>query len=99
MKRFVAYNALVALAFLLLWMLLVFIEVRVGRFRFLTFIYIGSLALVFVSFFLASRSALSSWSKHPLALSGVSSLVMSPVLIFLGGILATKFKFLVGGHL
>lgn len=99
MKRFVAYNGLVALAFLLLWMLLVFIEVCIGRFRFLTFIYIGSLALVFVSFFLAGRSTLPSWSKHPITLSVVSSLMMSPVLIFLGGILATKFKFLVGGHL
>jgi hypothetical protein len=98
MKRFLAYNSLVVVTFLALWILLVVVEVKINLFSFLKFIYIGSLALVFVAFFVASWQALRPFSRHPIAIAAVSSLLMSPTVIFLGGALATNFKFLIGGH-
>jgi len=98
MKRFLAYNGLVAVVFLLLWVLLVIVEVKISLFWFLKYIYIGSLALVFVSFFAASWRALRPSSRHPIPIAAVSSLLMSPLFIFLGGVLATNFRFLIGGH-
>ena len=99
MRRFAAYNGMVAAAFLLLWVLLVVVEVKISLFWFLKYVYAASLPLVFVGFFLAVRRAMGSSSKDPIAISVVSSLAMSPVLIFVGGVLATNFKFLIGGHL
>ena len=98
MKRFLAYNSLVVVIFLALWILLVVVEVKINLFSFLKFIYMGSLASVFVAFFVASWRALRPFSRHPIAIAAVSSLLMSPVVIFLGGALATNFKFLIGGH-
>ena len=58
MKRFWAYNALVVVAFLLLWVLIVVVETKIRQYWFLRFIFFGSLPLVFVSFFFASWCAL-----------------------------------------
>ena len=99
MKRFCAYNGLVALAFVLLWILLVVLEVKIRLFGFLSYIFFGSLPLVFVSFFFASWRALKPKSEHPAGIAGLSSLVITPVFIFVGVVLVTNFKFMIGGHL
>ena len=98
LKRFFAYNASVAVAFLLLWVVLVIVEVKINLFWFLKYIYMGSLLLVFLGLFVASWRALRSSSPHPIAMAAVSSLLISPAFIFLGGVLVTNFKFLIGGH-
>ena len=60
MKRYFAYNGLVVVAFLLLWIALVVIEVKASPFKFLKWTYAGSLPCVFICFFLASHRALVS---------------------------------------
>ena len=97
MKRFCISNGLVAVLFLLLWILLVAVGVKIHSYPFLKFIYAGSLPLVFVSFYLASWQALRKTSKHPAGFAALSCLLMSPALIFIGGILATHFKRMIGG--
>ena len=99
MKRYCSYNGLVVVGFLLFWMLLVIIEVKIALFGFLRWIYVGSLLLVFLGFFGASLRALRGSSKHPMGLAALSSLLVSPVFIFLGGAVVTNFKFMIGGHL
>jgi hypothetical protein len=98
MRRYCAYNSLVAVAFLLFWAGLVVIEVRVALFWFLRLMYIASLLLVFVGFFAASRRALQGSSQHPVGFAVLSSVLISPVFIFLGGALVTSFKFMIGGR-
>jgi hypothetical protein len=97
MKGFWKSNSLVAAIFLLLWILLVVVELKIHPYPFLRFIYAASLPVVFVAFFFASWRALRS-SKHPAAFAILSSLLMSPVLIFFGGMLAAYFKRMMGGH-
>jgi hypothetical protein len=98
MKRYFAYNGVVALAFLLLWATLVIVEVKMGTVGFLKLIYVGSLPCVFICCFLAGRHALTP-SRHPVGFAILSALIISPLLIFLGGALVTNFKFMIGGHL
>jgi hypothetical protein len=98
MKGFCKSNSLVAALFLLLWILLVIVELKIHPYPFLRFIYAGSLPVVFVAFFLASWRALRNTSKHPAAFAILSSVLMSPVLIFFGGMLAAYFKRKLGGH-
>jgi len=99
MKRLCAYNGLVALAFALLWVLLVGVEVKIRLFWFLSYIFFGSLPLVFLSFFVASWRALEAKSDHPAWIAGLLSVVITPVFIFVGVVLVTNFKFMIGGHL
>ena len=99
MKRLCAYNSLVALAFVLLWALLVVVEVKVRLFWFLSYIFFGSLPMVFVSFFLASWRALRPTSEHPVGIAGLLSVVMTPIFVIVGVMLVTNFKFMIGGHL
>lgn len=99
MKRFIQYNSAVAFGFLLLWALLVVVEVKLREFEFLKFIFFLSLFLVFVGFFAASFQALRNSSKHPVGFALLSSLLLSPVFIFLGVTLVTNFKFMIGGSL
>src|SRR5437773_2340395 len=98
MKRFATFSGLVAAGFLLLWALIVVIEVKVQPFWFLKYMFFASLPLVFVSFFVVAwktfRSAPNAWG-----IAVGSSIVLSPILIFLGVVLITNFKFLIGGHL
>jgi hypothetical protein len=49
--------------------------VKINLFWFLKFIYRGSLALVFVAFFVASWRALRPFSRYPIAIAAVSSLL------------------------
>ena len=98
MKGFCKSNSLVAALFLLLWILLVVVELKIHPYPFFKIIYAGSLPVVFVAFFLASWRALRVPSKHPTAFAIFSSLLMSPVLIFFGGMLAAYFKRKLGGH-
>ena len=99
MKRYCTHNGLVAVVFLLLWFGLVLIEVKVGRYGFLKWIYAASLLLVFIGFFVSSWGALRGSSRHPVGFAVISSVLISPVFIFFGGALATNFKFMIGGHL
>src|SRR6266540_1694673 len=99
MKRFCAYNILVVVVFLLLWSLLVVFEVKVGLYAFLKYIFFLSLPLVFFGFFFACHRALRKTSKNATTLALASSLVISPVFIFVGVVLVTNFKLLIGGHL
>ena len=98
MKRLWAYNGLVAIAFLLLWVLLLVIEVKICLFWFLSYIFFGSLPLVFVAFFFASWRALGSKSKHPAGTAGLLSVIITPIFIVIGVVLVTKCKVLIGGH-
>ena len=99
MKRFCAYNGLVAVAFLFLWVLLVVVEVNIHLYWFLSFLFFGSLPLVFVAFFFASWRALRDKSEHPAGFAVLTCLLMSPVFIVVGVIAVTNFKFLIGGHI
>ncbi len=99
MKRLCAYNSLVALAFVLLWALLVVVEVKIRLFWFLSYIFFGSLPLVFLSFFFASWRALRPTSEYPAGIAGLLSVVMAPIFIIVGVVLVTNFKFMIGGHL
>src|SRR6266496_6429689 len=99
MKRFCAYNGLVAVAFLLLWVLLVVVEVRIHLYWFLSYLFFGSLPLVFVVFFFASLRALRDRSEHPAGFAALISFLMSPVFIVAGVIAVTNFKFIIGGHI
>ena len=99
MKRFCAYNGLVAVAFLLLWVLLVVVEVKIRLYWFLSYIFFGSLPLVFVGFFFASWRAFRDRSEYPAVFAVLSSIVMSPVFIVVGVVAVTNFKFLIGGHI
>ena len=99
MKRLCKYNGIVAFAFVLLWALLVVVEVKIRLFWFLSYIFFGSLPLVFVSFFLASWRALRPTTEYPAGSAGLLSLVLTPVFIFLGVTLVTNFKLMIGGHL
>ena len=99
MKRFFAYNGLVAAAFLFLWVLLVVVEVKIHLYWFLGCLFIGSLPLVFVAFFIASWRALLDKSKHPAGFAALTCLLLSPVFIVGGVIAVTNFKFLIGGHM
>jgi hypothetical protein len=95
MKQFCKYNTLVAALFLLLWTLLVVVEVKIHPYPFLRFIYAGSLPLVFVGFYFASWRALRNSSKHPAGFAVLSCFLMSPALIFIGGVLVTHFKHMI----
>ena len=99
MKRFCVYNSLVAVAFLLLWVLLVLVEVKIQLYWFLSYIFFGSLPLVFVSFFFASWRGLRNSSAQAAGIALVSSVVMSPIFIVVGVLLVTNFKFMIGGHI
>src|SRR3989442_8219700 len=99
MKRLCTYNGLVAVAFVLLWVLLVVVEVKIRLFWFLGYIIFGSLPFVFVSFFIASWRALRPTSEYPAGKAGLLSLVLTPVFIFLAVTLVTNFKLMIGGHL
>src|SRR6266487_2417813 len=99
MKRFCTYNGLVALGFLLLWVLLVVVEVKIHLYWFLSYIFFGSLPLVFASFFFASWRAFRHGSESPTGLAALSSVVMSPIFIVVGIVAVTNFKFLIGGHI
>ena len=99
MKRLFKYNSLVAAAFLLLWVLLVVVEVKVRQYSFLSYLFFGSLPLVFSASFFASWRALRNSSKHPAGFAVLTSMVISPVLIFVGVALVTNLKLLIGGHL
>lgn len=98
MKGFCKSNSLVAALFLLLWFLLVVAEVKIHPYPFLKLIYAGSLPLVFVGFYFASWRALRNASRHPAGFAALSCFLLSPILIFTGGILATLFKHMIGGH-
>ena len=99
MKRLCAYNGLVALAFVLLWVLLVVVEVKIRLFWLLSYIFVGSLPLAFVGFFFASWRALKPKSEHPAGTAGLLSVLITPVFIFVGVVLVTNFKLMIGGHL
>ena len=99
MKRFCAYNGLVAVVFLLLWVLLVVVEVKVRLYWFLGPLFFVSLPSVFVCFFFASWRAVRDRSEHPAGFAALSSVLMSPVFISAGVILVTNFKFMIGGHI
>jgi len=99
MKRFCAYHSLVAIAFLLLWVLLVIVEVKIHLYWFLGVIFFSSLPLVFVCFFVASWRALRDRAKHPAGLAALASLVMSSVFTIAGVVLVTNFKVMIGGHI
>src|SRR5947208_3518214 len=98
MKRFATFSGLAAIGFLLFWALIVVVEVKVQPFWFLKYMFFASLPLVFVSFFVtawrAFRPAPNAWG-----IAVVSSIVLSPIFIFLGVVLITNFKFLIGGHI
>ena len=98
MKRLWAYNGFVAIAFLLLWVLLVVVEVKICLFWFLSYIFFGSLPLVFVAFFFASWRELGSKSKHPARMAGLLSVIITPIFVVIGVALVTTFKSLIGGH-
>ena len=97
-KRLCKYDGMVAIAFLLLWVLLVVIEVKVRLYWFLSYIFFGSLPLVFLSFLFASWRALRPSSKNPVRTAVLLSLVLTPVFVFAGVTLVTNFKFMIGGH-
>jgi hypothetical protein len=97
MKGFCKSNSLVAALFVLLWILLVVVEVKIHPYPFLKFIYAGSLPPVFVGFYFASWRALRISSKHPAGFAALSCFLMSPTLIFIGGVLTTRFKHMIGG--
>ncbi len=99
MKRFCTYNGLVAVAFLLLWVLLVVVEVKIRLFWFLGPLFFASLPLVFLCFFLASRRAFRGQSAHATGSAVLASAIMSPVFILVGVALATKLKLMIGGHI
>jgi hypothetical protein len=99
MKRLIKFNSLVAIAFLVLWILLVVVEVEIRLYSFLSYIFFASLPLVFLAFFFASWRALRDSSKHPAGFAALTSVVMSPVFIFVGVTLVTNFKLLIGGHI
>jgi hypothetical protein len=99
MKHFCAYNSFVAVAFLLVWVLLVVVEVKIRLYWFPSYFFFGSLPLVFIGFFFASWRALRDRSEHPAGFAALSSLVMSPVFIVVGVVAVTNFKFMIGGHL
>jgi len=95
MKDFCKFNSLVVALFLVLWILLVVVEVKIHAYPFLRVIYAGSLPLVFVGSYSASWRALRKSSKHPAAFAALSCFLMSPALIFIGGGLATYFKHMI----
>ena len=99
MKRFCAYNGLVAVVFLLLWSLLVVVEVKVALFSFLKYVFFTSLPLLFGSFFVASWRALRSSSQNAVAIALASSVVISLLFILLGVTLVTNLKLMIGGQL
>ena len=99
MKRLVTYNSLVAIAFVLLWVVLVLVEVKIRLYWFLGYIFFGSLPLVFVGFFFAGWRALRPTSDDPVGIAGLLSLVLTPVFILVGVTLVTNFKLVIGGHL
>src|SRR5664280_2579907 len=99
MKRLCKYNSLVAVTFFLFWVLLVVVEVKIRLYWFLSYVFFGSLPLVFLAFFFASWRALRDSSKHPASFAALTSIVMSPMFIFVGVTLVTNFKLLIGGHL
>ena len=98
MKRFFVYHAVLAAVFLLFWTLLVVVEVKVAPFGFLRWGFLASLPLVFVSFLFASLRALQSRPRLLPVLATVSCAVFSPVFIFVGIVLVTNFKCLLGGR-
>ena len=97
MKRFFKYNSLVAVVFLLLWTLLVVLDVKTSSYGSLIYIFYGSLPLIFLAFFFATWRALRGSSKHPAGYAILTSVVMSPVIIYVGVTLAVNFFFLIGG--
>ena len=99
MKRFCTYNGLVALGFLLLWVLLALVEVKIHVYGFLSYIFFGSLPLVFAGFFFASWRAFHERSGSRAVLGALSSAVLSPIFILSCVVAVTGFKFLIGGHL
>jgi hypothetical protein len=99
MKRLVAYNGLVAMAFWAYWALLVVVEVKVQPYWFLPHLFFGSLPLVFIGVFFGSWRALSPGSKHPAGYASLLSAVVAPAMIFVGVVIVTNFKFLIGGSL
>ncbi len=99
MKRVFTYNGIVAISFVLLWMLLAAVEVRIHLYEFLGPIFFISLPLAFAGFVFASWRALRPTKEDPFVIAFWLSLVVTPVFIIVGVILVTNFKFMIGGHL
>jgi hypothetical protein len=97
MRRFLANVGLVAVAFLLLWTLLVVIEVKAHPYSFLKYIFFVSLPAVFICFFVAAWKSFSH-SDACVVIATVSALLISPLLIYFGVVLVTNFKLLIGGR-
>jgi hypothetical protein len=97
MKRLIKYDAVIALAALLIWVALVVAEVRFKELRFFKYIFWGSLFALFVAFPVAGMLAFREHPRSRAAAAG-ASLLLTPVFIVIGVMLVWWFKIAIGGH-
>jgi hypothetical protein len=99
MSRVLKYNGLVAIGFLILWILLAVIEVKIQPFWFLKYIFFASIPLIFLAFFLANWRGMDGQTKHPAITGLMVGVVLSVVFVVIAIVVVTNFKLLIGGHL
>jgi hypothetical protein len=99
--RIIKYNGLVFGGFLLVWLGIVAVEAKLGRFTFLKYLFFLSIPLALLAFFLATRSALprSDGAGRQTLKALLIAVVITPILVFVGVTLAVNFKLLIGGRL
>ena len=89
-------NLLVSVIFMLLWAVFIIIEVKVGNFPVVKYLFFGSWALIIAGYIWANYEA------HPskgAALNVAQGLSIAAIFIVLGIIIGTNIKFLIGGHI
>lgn len=97
MKRLLKYDAIIAAAALLIWIILVVVEVKFRELWFFKFVFWISLAVLFVAF---PTAGLLAFRDHPKAgvIAALVSFVSTPVFIGFGVMLVWYFKIAIGGH-
>ena len=94
-------NIILALTFLCVWTLLVLIEVKIGNYVLLKYIYIITILCIVISFIWANKNILKN-SDNTISITILNygiGLIISLIFIFIGMVIVTNFKLLIGGLL
>jgi|SRR6185312_2169418 len=98
MKRLLIYDSLIAVNALLLWVVLVWAEVKIQELWFFKYVFWSSLIFLFAAFPIASLVALKDKPRHlRFVAAAVSFFGLAPAFIFVGVMLVWYFKMAIGG--
>jgi thiol:disulfide interchange protein len=87
-------NLAIAFGFILLWLLLIIIEVKVGSYPTLKYVYFSSLGLIFFAFIRVNRT-----SRNSRVTSLLQGTLIAILFILIEITAGVNFKFLIGGGL